>query len=127
MTTIGNGSPTTSYADSLKLGQKLSVTLTLHVDRDMDYVTIIDERPACYEPVEQLPKPIFAEGIYFYRENRDSSTRLFIEHLPKGVYVLNYDVWINNAGTYASGIATVQSQYAPQFTAHTSGERINVK
>ncbi len=127
VTTIGNGSPTTSYADSLKLGQKLSVTLTLHVDRDMDYVTIIDERPACYEPVEQLPKPIFAEGIYFYRENRDSSTRLFIEHLPKGVYVLSYDVWINNAGTYASGIATVQSQYAPQFTAHTSGERINVK
>lgn len=115
-----------SYTDEMKVGDKVTVTLTLRVDRDMDYVTIVDERPACYEPVEQLPTPIFAEGIYFYRENRDASTRLFIDHLPKGTYVLTYDMWVNNSGTFASGIATAQSQYAPQFTAHTSGQQLTV-
>ena len=115
------------YTDELTIGDKVTVTLTIRVDRDMDYVTVIDERPACYEPVEQLPTPIFAEGICFYRENRDSSTRLFIDHLPKGTYILTYDVWVNNAGIFASGVATVQSQYAPQFTAHTSGEELKIK
>lgn len=115
-----------SYTDALKVGDRVSVTLTLRVDRDMDYVTIVDERPACYEPVEQMPTPLFSEGLYFYRENRDSSTRLFIDHLPKGTYILTYDVWANNAGGFASGVATAQSQYAPQFTAHTSGQRLTV-
>lgn len=126
VSTESDGKPESVYADSLSLGQKVSVTLTLHVDRDMDYVTIVDERPACYEPVDQLPTPLFSEGIYFYRENRDASTRLFIDHLPKGVYILSYDVWVNNAGTFASGIATAQSQYAPQFTAHSAGTEIKV-
>ncbi|MBD5353312.1 MAG: hypothetical protein HDR85_00125 [Bacteroides sp.] len=111
---------------NLSVGDKVTVTLTLNVGRDMDYVTIVDDRPACFEPTEQMPTPIFAEGICFYRENRDSSTRLFIDHLPKGTYVITYDMWVNNAGTFASGVATVQSQYAPQFTAHTSGTTLTV-
>lgn len=114
------------YTDRLSVGDKVTVTLTLNVDRDMDYVTIVDDRPACFEPAEQMPTPIFAEGICFYRENRDTSTRLFIDHLPKGTYILTYDMWVNNAGTFASGVATVQSQYAPQFTAHTSGTKLKV-
>lgn len=110
----------------LKVGDKVKVQLTIRADRDMDYVTVIDDRPACYEPVEQLPKPIVAEGIYFYRENRDASTRFFITHLPKGTYLLTYDMWVNNAGTFTSGIATVQSQYAPQLSAHSGGTLIRV-
>ncbi|MDE6117550.1 MAG: hypothetical protein K2G33_08605, partial [Duncaniella sp.] len=113
-------------ADTLRVGDRVKVQLTLTVERDMDYVTIVDDRPACYEPVEQLPKPIVAEGIYFYRENRDSSTRFFITHLPKGTYILSYDMWVNNAGCFTSGIATVQSQYAPQLSAHSSGGLILV-
>ncbi len=112
--------------DSLNVGDRIKVTLTLEVERDMDYVAIVDDRPACYEPVEQLPKPIVAEGIYFYRENRNASTRFFITHLPKGTYILTYDMWVNNAGVFTSGIATVQSQYAPQLSAHSAGGMLKV-
>lgn len=111
----------------LATGNKVRVLLTIKVDRDMDYVAIVDDRPACFEPVEQLPTPIFTEGIYFYRENRDSATKIFIDHLPKGTYQIGYDMWVNNAGEYASGIATVQSQYAPQLTAHSAGSIIKVE
>ncbi|MDE7025044.1 MAG: hypothetical protein K2O88_04090, partial [Paramuribaculum sp.] len=107
--------------DSLKIGDKIQVTLTIHVNRDMQYVAITDNRPACFEPVEQMPKPLYSDGICFYRENRDSSTNLFVTNLPKGTYQLTYDMWVNNAGTFASGIATLQSQYAPQLTAHSEG------
>ncbi len=113
--------------DTLAVGEKVTVRLVVKADRDMDYVAIIDDRPACLEPVEQLPSPIYAEGLCFYRENRDSSTRIFINRLPKGTYVLEYEMWVNNAGVFTSGIATAQSEYAPQFTAHSSGHTVMVQ
>lgn len=121
-----DGITTADVSAPLSVGNKVRVLLTIKVDRDMDYVAIVDDRPACFEPVEQLPTPIFTEGIYFYRENRDSATKIFINHLPKGTYQIGYDMWVNNAGDYASGIATIQSQYAPQFTAHSAGSIIKV-
>ncbi|MDE6467156.1 MAG: hypothetical protein K2L44_10675 [Duncaniella sp.] len=116
-----------SARDARPLGAKVIVTLTVTVNADMDYVVITDDRPACFEPVEQLPQPVYSEGICFYRENRDASTRIFIDHLPKGTYVLSYEMWANNAGTYTSGIATAQSEYAPRFTAHSGGRSVMVK
>ncbi len=108
-------------SDILSVGDRVKVELVIEVNEAMDYVAVIDNRPACLEPVEQLPAPVWSEGICFYRENRDASTRIFISNLPRGVYRISYDMWVNNAGTYTSGIATIQSQYAPQLTAHSSG------
>lgn len=120
----GYGRQSVSVANKFKVGDRVTVRLTLKVNADMDYVAVIDGRPACMEPVDQLPAPVYSEGLCFYRENRDASTRIFIDHLPKGTYLLSYDVWVNNAGEYTSGIATVQSQYAPRYSAHSAGGEI---
>lgn len=113
-----------SDAVGLKVGDIVIIELTVKSSRDIQYVTINDERPAMLEPTEQTPAPIYSEGICFYRENRDSSTNFFISNLPKGVYKLRYEMTVNNAGSYASGIATIQSQYAPELSAHSGGTRI---
>lgn len=113
--------------DDLKVGDLVQVNLTVIANRDMDYVAIIDDRGACLEPVEQLPEPLYSEGICFYRENRDSATNMFITHLPKGVYRLSYEMYVNNAGTFSAGIASAQSQYAPALSAHSSGTALTVR
>ena len=113
-------------ADRLTVGDRVKIQLLIHVTEAMDYVAITDDRAACLEPVEQLPKPIFAENLYFYRENRDTSTNIFISHLPKGTYLLEYEMWVNNAGQFSSGVATIQSQYAPELSAHSAGSRLSV-
>ncbi len=95
--------------------------LTVKSGRDIQYVAIDDERAAALEPLDQTPTPLYSEGICFYRENRDSSTNFFITNLPKGTYMISYELSVNNAGTFASGIATIQSQYAPELSAHSSG------
>lgn len=114
-------------AGSCKVGDKVRIQLIIKAKRDIDYVTITDERAACFEPAEQLPQPIFSEGIYFYRENRDDATNIFVTNLSKGTYILNYDMYVNNEGQFASGIATIQSQYAPQITAHSAGGKIMIE
>lgn len=108
-------------AASLKVGDKVRVQLTIISDRDMDYVAIDDSRAACFLPVVQLPRPVVSEGIYFYLENRTDRTRIFVDRLPRGRYIVTYDLSVTNSGTFASGIATLQSQYAPQLTAHSAG------
>ena len=45
----------------------------------------------------------------------------------KGTRVITYDVFVNNAGTCSSGIATLQCQYAPQQVAHSAGTTVTAK
>ena len=109
------------------LGERVRVQLTIVAKRNLEYVSIDDERPACFEPVDQLPGYVRNGGLSFYRENLDASTRLFISYMPQGTYHVTYDMTAALAGSFISGIATLQSQYAPELTAHSGAARIAVK
>lgn len=113
-------------ADTLTAGMKVTVRLVIKTGRNLNYVTISDNRAACFEPVNQIPAPVWQDGVCFYTENRDAVTNIFIDTMPKGTYVLTYPLWVNNAGSFTTGIATAQSQYEPAITAHTGAEIINV-
>ena len=114
------------YADTLKVGDKIRVTLIIRAGQTLEYVTIVDARAACLEPVKQLPGYEWSGGVGFYRENNDTSTNLFVGYLPKGTYTITYEMTVNNAGSFISGTATAQSQLAPEVTAHSSGNVIKV-
>ncbi len=113
--------------NSFALGERVRVQLTIVAKRDLEYVSIDDERPATFEPVEQLPGYVWDGGTSFYRENLDASTRLFISWLGKGSYHITYDMTANVAGSFTSGIATLQSQLAPELTAHSGSAAISVE
>lgn len=110
----------------LHVGDRVRVELNIQVERTVDYVAINDSRPACLEPVEQLPQPVWSDGICFYRENRDSSTNIYVTRMPKGIYLITTDYTVNNAGIYQGGMASLQSQYAPAITAHSASMPLHV-
>lgn len=112
--------------NEFNLGERVRVQLVIKAKRDLQYVSIDDERPAAFEPVEQLPGYVYDGGLGFYRENRDASTRLFVGWLPKGTYHVNYDMTAALEGSFISGIATLQSQYAPELTAHSGASVVTV-
>lgn len=110
----------------LKPGDRIKVELLVTAGRNIDYVAITDQRPACLEPADQLPETKYNDGLWVYRENLDTETRMFISTVPRGVYRLAYETFVNTAGQFISGIATVQSQYAPSMTAHSGASVISV-
>lgn len=114
-------------ANTFKVGDRVQVRVTVKTARDLDFVALTDDRAACFEPVDQLPVYSWKEGIRSYRETRNSTTNIFITRLTKGTYVMTYDVFVNNVGTYNSGIATVQCQYAPQIVSHSNGTVITAE
>jgi len=109
------------------LGQRVRVQLLVKASRNMEYVTINDDRPSAFEPVDQMPGWIYSGGVpSAYRENSDTRTRLFINYLPKGTYYYTYDMTATFTGSFASGAATFQSQYAPELTARSGASTVTV-
>lgn len=109
------------------VGDRIQVRLTIRSERDLDFVALTDNRGACFEPADQLSVYEWQDGTGSYRETRDSATNIFFSHISKGTYVITYDVYANNAGTYTSGIASLQCQYAPALTSHSAGTSLTVR
>ena len=113
--------------DALKVGDRITVRLTISVDRDMDFVQIKDERAACMEPVDVLSSYCWRNGVGYYQVTKDASTFFFSDQLPKGKHVLEYDTFIMAEGEYLQGIVSAQSVYAPEFGGHSVSQRMRVK
>ena len=113
--------------DALKVGDRITVRLTISVDRDMDFVQIKDERAACMEPVDVLSSYCWRNGVGYYQVTKDESTFFFFDQLRKGMHVLEYDVFIMAEGEYLQGIVSAQSVYAPEFGGHSVSQRMRVK
>ena len=107
----------------LKIGDKVEVTITITADRDYDFVTVTDNRPACLEPVEQLSG--YNQGTY--KIIRDTKTEYCYNMLRKGTHVIKTSYFVARSGNYTSGTATATCTYSPVFTGRTPGSNYVVK
>ena len=112
--------------NQLKVGDKVVVRLTLRADRDFEFVHLKDMRSASFEPVDQVSAISWQNGVTYYRTSKDASTNFYFDVLPRGTYLFEYSVYVTRAGSYSNGITTVQCMYAPEFTSHTQGQRVNI-
>lgn len=113
--------------ENFKVGDKVQVRTIIKNAKDLDFVTVKDERGACFEPLDKLSGYRYADATYYYLEIKDSETNIFFTRLDKGTHVISYDVYVTAPGRYSVGIATAQCQYAPQITAHSAGSVATVE
>lgn len=111
---------------TLKPGDEVEVQLTLSSRAPAEYVHLRDPRPAGLEPGIAISGWRWDLGLTRYEETRDSGTNFFFESLPAGEYTLRYRLRANLTGTFRAGPATVQSMYAPEFTAYSAGAVVRV-
>ena len=111
----------------LKPGDELVVRLVLRTDRDMEFVHLKDQRGSGTEPVNVLSRYKYQDGLAYYESTRDASSHFFIDYLPKGTYVFEYPVKVFHRGRYQTGIANIQSMYAPEFNSHSASHWLEVK
>ena len=111
----------------LKVGDLVRVRIELRSDRDMEFLHLKDMRATGFEPINVLSQYKWQDGLGYYESTRDAATNFFIDYLPKGIYVFEYDLRVNNAGDMSNGITTIQSMYAPEFSSHSEGIRVNVE
>jgi hypothetical protein len=111
----------------LKVGDKVVSRITIRSDRAMDFVQLKDQRAACFEPVNNLSGYIRGAGTGYYVAVKDASANFYFDALAKGVYVLEHSYRVNRTGTYESGLATIQSAYAPEYSAHAPSVKLKIE
>jgi uncharacterized protein YfaS (alpha-2-macroglobulin family) len=111
----------------LSVGDIVTVRIILRVDRDMEYVHLKDMRGSGLEPVDVLSQYRYQDGLSYYQSTKDAATHFFIDKLPKGTYVFEYDMRVQLKGQYESGIAEIQCMYAPEFNSHSESRRLVVQ
>ena len=116
-----------SSETTLKPGDKVRVRIELRTDRDMEYVHMKDMRAAGFEPINVFSRYKWQDGLGYYESTRDAATNFFMDFVPKGTYVFEYDLRVSHFGDFSNGIATIQSMYAPEFTSHSEGIRVVVE
>ena len=112
--------------DELKIGDKVIIRIVLKSSRDMEYLHLKDMRAAAMEPVNVLSGYKYQDGLGYYEATKDASTNFFISNLTKGTYVFEYPVYLTHAGNFSVGLASIQCMYAPEFSSHSEGIKINI-
>ncbi|MCS4300839.1 alpha-2-macroglobulin [Chryseobacterium sp. BIGb0232] len=110
----------------LKVGDKVTVRMILNTDRAMEFIHIKDMRAAGFEPVNAISGYQWKNNLGYYQSPKDASTNFYIQYMPKGKYVFEYDVVANASGKFSNGITTMQNYYAPQMNAHTKGTGVQI-
>ncbi len=113
--------------NKLKIGDKVIVRIEIRVDRKMEFIHIKDMRASGFEPINVTSRYKYQDGLSYYETTKDASTNFFMDYLPKGTYVFEYPLRITHKGNFSNGITTIQCMYAPEFTSHSEGIRVNIK
>jgi hypothetical protein len=110
----------------LKVGDRVKVRVEIKNDRNMEYVHLKDMRASCFEPVNVLSGYRWQGGLGYYEATKDASSNFFIGYLPRGTWVFEYELRATLAGNFSNGITSLQCMYAPEFSSHSKGIRVDV-
>ena len=123
---VGDQDQLENIADlNLALGDRIRVRLIVETDREMEFVHLSDDRPSGCEPTDATSGYQYSRNMAYYKSIKDLGTHFFIDHLFRGKYIIEYDMFINNLGEFKSGIAKIQNMYAPEFNDYS--KNISIK
>lgn len=112
---------------TLKVGDRVKVRIDIQCDRAMDYLELIDGRPSCVEPLSTRAGWRWTNGLNYYITVNNTDTRCYVEHIDKGKYVFEYEVYVTNPGHFMAGPVTMQCMYAPEFRAIAPAQTLKVE
>ncbi|MFA6402723.1 MAG: alpha-2-macroglobulin family protein [Salinivirgaceae bacterium] len=116
-----------SATHPVNVGDKIRVRMTIQTDRAMEFVQLKDQRAAAFEPVSVISGYRYQQGLGYYQVTHDASTDFFIDYLPQGNFLIEYSLFATHPGKFSSGLATLQCMYAPEFSAHSQGLKVEEK
>lgn len=123
-----------SSGSSMRVGDRVTVRITIDADRDYDFVQVVDKHAACLEPAEQLSgyRSAVTGGTAlrsysgYYRQMRDNRTEFFFDRMAKGTHVIETDYYIDRNGEYQQGSCNVICTYAPEFNAVQRADGLSI-
>jgi hypothetical protein len=107
-------------SSQIKVGDKLTIRLTIYAEQDLEYVHLKDVRPVGTAPVEVISGYQWKNGVGYYKTTTDVGNNFFFNWLPKGTQVIDYDLFVSHSGRFSMGVSTIQSMYAPEYNGRSA-------
>lgn len=113
-------------ATPIQLGDIVKVRISIKSDRNLSFIHLKDMRASGFEPTNVTSTYKYKQGFGYYESTKDAATNFFIDYLPQGSYVFEYELRANNAGVFSNGITTIQNLYAPEMSSHSTGIQVKI-
>ena len=110
----------------VRLGEKLTVRLTITSDRDLEYVHLKDSRAAAFEPVSSRTEYLYRRPLPYTIVPHDAAMDFFFDRVPEGTHIIDYPLLATQLGTFLNGIATAECMYAPEFRGQSAPLTVTV-
>lgn len=111
---------------SLKIADKIKVTLTIEASKALRYVYLDDKRAAGFEPKENNSGYRHEQGFSYYVSVRDAGVQFFSEFIPPGRSTISYEMIVAQEGEFSSGPASLQCMYNPEVNVYSNGAVLQV-
>jgi uncharacterized protein YfaS (alpha-2-macroglobulin family) len=113
-------------ATILPIGTKITVKMTVRSNQAMEFVHIKDSKASGFESREKVSSYKYST-VSYYQINKDASTELFIDYLPKGNHTFEYELFVTGKGSLTIGTAEVECMYAPMYRGISGGMKVLVR
>jgi len=113
--------------EKLKVGDIMTVRLIITNDRQMEFIHLKDMRASGLEPVDAVSSYKWQDALGYYQTTKDASMHFFFDVLPKGTFVIEYDVKVSHSGEMSNGIGILENMYAPEFSTHSNGIQLHIE
>ncbi|SMP52972.1 MG2 domain-containing protein [Neorhodopirellula lusitana] len=110
----------------VEVGDQIVSRLIVRTDRAMEFIHLKDSRGSGTEPANVLSQYQFQDGVGYYHSTRDAAEHFFIDYLPAGTFVIESRSRVQLRGEYQSGLATIESMYAPKYNSHSESHPLKI-
>jgi len=110
--------------ERIQLGETVLIRIHVQSPLTMNYVHIQDQFPSCFDLMANNSEYRHYQRLWAYVIPRDSGMNFFIDYLPKGNSMLEYEAKVDKSGIFSKGILKAYSVFAPEFGVTKGGGKV---
>ncbi|WP_290792760.1 MG2 domain-containing protein [Flavihumibacter sp. UBA7668] len=108
------------------VGERVRITIQISTSKPFQYLILNERHPATMAPVDVLSGRHYSNGLQYYSSVRDIGHHFFISSLPTGQSSIQYEMKIEKAGSFNSGLYSIQAMYQPSIQATGASYNLEV-
>lgn len=109
-----------SEGDHLKVGDKITARYSIQNTENRSFVEVKAMRPACFYPQDE--RSGYSWWNRCYRDVKESYTSFFYDLLPEERTTIEEVFFVQQEGTFTTGIVEAICLYAQEYRGHTDSE-----
>lgn len=112
--------------DVIASGDIMEVVMTVKTKNDVEYLMLLDPKPAGCESQETASGYAWMGTVSGYKEIGDEEIRVFLSSLPMGEYQITHRLRAERPGRFSALPAVIEAMYAPELRGNSREHKIGI-